>query len=131
LVGDNAEARSEELPALGHRVLTGGTDNHMVLVDIRAAGLTGIAAEHALEDCGILVNRNKIPGDTLSPTVGAGLRFGTNIVSQRGMGPAEVRECARLVHEVLSATKVREDVGYELDGRVRASVRARVDALCA
>lgn len=131
LVVDNAEALSEELSALGHRVLTGGTDNHMVLVDIRAAGLTGVTAERALEDCGILVNRNRIPGDTLSPAVGGGLRFGTNIVSQRGMGPADVRECARLVHEVLSATTLRDDTGYELDGRVRASVRARVDALCA
>jgi glycine hydroxymethyltransferase len=130
-VVDNAKALSDELMTLGYDVLTGGTDNHMVLVDVRAAGLTGIVAERALEECGILVNRNKIPGDPLPPAVGGGLRFGTNILAQRGMGPFEVRECAGIVHEVLSGIKVEDATHYELDEVLRESVRGRVNALCA
>ncbi|GAA3193786.1 MULTISPECIES: serine hydroxymethyltransferase [Streptomyces] len=129
-VVDNAKALSEELVTLGYDVLTGGTDNHMVLVDVRTAGLTGIVAERALEECGILVNRNKIPGDPLPPTVGGGLRFGTNILAQRGMGPFEVRACAGIVHDVLSGTKVRDVSHYELDEEIRDSARERVNALC-
>ncbi|MFJ5228249.1 serine hydroxymethyltransferase [Streptomyces sp. NPDC088400] len=130
-VVDDAKALSDELVTLGYDVLTGGTDNHMVLVDVRAAGLTGVVAERALEECGILVNRNKIPGDPLPPTVGGGLRFGTNILAQRGMGPLEVRECSRLVHEVLSGIKVHDSTHYELTGTLRESVRGHVSTLCA
>ncbi|WP_190123126.1 serine hydroxymethyltransferase [Streptomyces inusitatus] len=130
-VVDDAKALSDELMTLGYDVLTGGTDNHMVLVDVRTAGLTGVVAERALEECGILVNRNKIPGDPLPPTVGGGLRFGTNILAQRGMGPLAVRECARLVHEVLSGIKVQGSTDYELAGTLRESVHGRVSSLCA
>ncbi|MFD4020246.1 serine hydroxymethyltransferase [Streptomyces sp. SH5] len=129
-VVDNAKVLADELQALGYRVLTGGTDNHMVLVDAQAAGLTGIIAEQALEECGILVNRNKIPGDLLPPTVTGGLRFGTNILAQRGMGPFEVRTCASLVHEVLSGIQVVGATHYELDGARRDAVRDRVASLC-
>ncbi len=129
-VVDNAKALSDELVTLGYDVLTGGTDNHMVLVDVRAAGLTGIVAERALEECGILVNRNKIPGDPHPPTVGGGLRFGTNILAQRGMGPFEVRACAGIVHDVLRGISVRDAGHYELDGALREAARDRVHALC-
>ncbi|MCX4678974.1 serine hydroxymethyltransferase [Streptomyces sp. NBC_01433] len=130
-VVDGAKALSDELVTLGYDVLAGGTDTHMVLVDVRASGLTGVVAERALEECGILVNRNKIPGDSLPPTLGGGLRFGTNIIAQRGMGPFEVRECAGLVHEVLSGVKVLDSTHYELEGTLRESVRDRVSILCA
>ncbi|GGZ81976.1 MULTISPECIES: serine hydroxymethyltransferase [Streptomyces] len=130
-VVDDAKALADALVELGYDVLTGGTDNHMVLVDVRAAGLTGIVAERALEECGILVNRNKIPGDPLPPGVGGGLRFGTNILAQRGMGPFEVRECARIVHNVLSSIQAGDATHYELDGALRDAVRDRVRALCA
>ncbi|NEA18273.1 serine hydroxymethyltransferase [Streptomyces halstedii] len=129
-VVDNAKALSDELQALGYTVLTGGTDNHMVLVDAQAAGLTGIVAEQALEECGILVNRNKIPGDLLPPAVTGGLRFGTNILAQRGMGSFEVRACAGLVHEVLSGIRTLGTTHYELDGARRDDVRDRVASLC-
>lgn len=130
-VVDNAKALSEELALRGYDVLAGGTDNHMVLVDVRSSGLTGVVAERALEECGILVNRNKIPGDSLPPTVGGGLRFGTNVIAQRGMGPLEVRECAGLVHEVLSGVTVRGFTDYQLDRERRELVRERVQSLCA
>ncbi|WP_412759491.1 serine hydroxymethyltransferase [Nocardiopsis rhodophaea] len=129
-VVDNARALSDELMTLGYEVLTGGTDNHMVLVDIQSAGLTGIVAERALEECGILVNRNKIPEDRLPPTVGGGLRFGTNILAQRGMGPFEVRECASIVHDVLNGIRLLDATHYEMEGALRESVRERVSELC-
>ncbi len=127
---ENASILSDELSDLGYKVLTGGTDNHMVLVDIRSSGLTGIIAERALEECGILVNRNKIPGDPLPATVCSGLRFGTNILSQRGMNRSAVRECADLVHEVLSKVKSCGDARYELEEELRESVRERVANIC-
>ncbi|MFI6081767.1 serine hydroxymethyltransferase [Streptomyces sp. NPDC051217] len=129
-VVDNAKALSDELLTLGYEVLTGGTDNHMVLVDVRTAGLTGIVAERALEECDILVNRNKIPGDSFPPAVGGGLRFGTNIVAQRGMGTFEVRECAGIVHEVLSGIELKDATHYELKASLRDSARDRVSVLC-
>ncbi|MFB7918444.1 serine hydroxymethyltransferase [Streptomyces sp. NPDC056061] len=130
-VVDNAKALSDELVALGYDVLTGGTDNHMVLVDVRSAGLTGIVAERALEECGILVNRNKIPGDPFPPAVGGGLRFGTNVLAQRGMGPFEVRACAGIIHDVLSGIDVRDSSHYAMDGALRDAARERVKVLCA
>lgn len=129
-VVDNAKALADELQALGYKVLTDGTDNHMALVDAQAAGLTGIVAEQALEECGILGNRNKIPGDLLPPTVTGGLRFGTNILAQRGMQPSEIRMCAGLVHEVLSQVRMLTPTLYELDATRRDAVRERVTALC-
>ncbi|TNM34632.1 serine hydroxymethyltransferase [Streptomyces sedi] len=127
----NARTLADELATLGYKVLTGGTDNHMVLVDIRPAGLTGVVAERALEECGILVNRNKIPGDALPPSVSGGLRFGTNILAQRGMSPSQVRACAGVVHDVLRGVTALGTTRYALDPATRDAARARVDALCA
>ncbi|MZD04936.1 serine hydroxymethyltransferase [Streptomyces sp. SID5785] len=126
-----AAALADELAGLGHRVLTGGTDNHMVLLDINDFGLSGVVAERALEECGILANRNRIPGDTKPPLVTSGLRLGTNILAQRGMGPDQVRRCARLVHAVLTATVPLGDTAYRIDPERAAGFRAQVRALCA
>ncbi|MFC9849085.1 serine hydroxymethyltransferase [Streptomyces sp. NPDC060223] len=130
LVVDNAAALAEDLAGLGYRVLAGGTDNHMVLLDILDRGITGVVAERALEDCGILTNRNRIPKDTKAPLVASGLRLGTNVLSQRGMGPAEMRVCAGLLDEVLRATTVLGDAEYRTDPVVRDRVAAEVAALC-
>ncbi|MFI2784160.1 serine hydroxymethyltransferase [Streptomyces sp. ALB3] len=127
----NARALAAELSALGHRVLTGGTDNHMVLIDTMNVGLTGVVAERALEECGILANRNRIPGDTKPPLVTSGLRLGTNILAQRGMGPERMRDCARLLHTVLSGTRPRTDTEYLTDPALVALVREEVRWLCA
>ncbi|MBW4718324.1 serine hydroxymethyltransferase [Saccharothrix obliqua] len=125
-VAADARALAAGLVERGHRVLTGGTDNHLVLLDLRPHGVTGVVAERALEGCGILANRNRVPGDTRPPLVASGLRLGTNVVARRGMGPAEMARCAELVHVVLAA--VARD---RFDGEVRARVRAEVAALCA
>jgi glycine hydroxymethyltransferase len=127
---ENARALAAALHARGWRVVTGGTDTHMVLVDVGARGATGAAAEGALESCGIVVNRNRIPGDTRPPRVGSGIRLGTNVLSQRGMGPAEMHACAALVDEVLAALRPAADGGWALDPRVAERVRGDVDALC-
>src|SRR5262249_47130805 len=76
LIVRDARALAHELSSLGYRILTGGTDNHMVLIDVSDFGLTGVTAERALEQCGILANRNRIPGDTKPPLVTSGLRLG-------------------------------------------------------
>lgn len=130
LIVEDARAMADELKRLGHRVLTGGTDNHMVLVDIRVRGLTGVVAERALESCGILANRNRIPDDDKPPLVTSGLRLGTNILAQRGMGPDAVRECARLLDETLAATTLHSDNKGHVDEAVSARVRAAVRELC-
>ncbi|MDQ0989108.1 serine hydroxymethyltransferase [Streptomyces sp. V3I7] len=128
---ENAAALAAAFTASGHHVLTGGTDNHMVLLGVLHRGLTGVVAERALEECGILANRNRIPGDTKPPLVAGGLRLGTNLLAQRGMGPAEMAACARLVDTVLDATRPDGDTAYHLDPRVRDGVRGEVAELCA
>uniref|UniRef100_A0AAU2VG30 Probable serine hydroxymethyltransferase n=1 Tax=Streptomyces sp. NBC_00003 TaxID=2903608 RepID=A0AAU2VG30_9ACTN len=128
---ENAAALAAELSALGYRVLTGGTDNHMVLLDIIERGLTGVVAERALEQCGILANRNRIPGDTKPPLVTSGLRLGTNILAQRGMGPEQMRSCAGLLHTVITATTPLSDTDYLIDPVRVARIRQDVAALCA
>ncbi len=87
---DNAATLAAELAARGDRIVSGGTDNHMVLVDLRGRGLTGDVAEVALEHAGILANRNVIPFEPGTPDRPSGLRLGTTAVSQRGMRQAEM-----------------------------------------
>ncbi|MGH4033343.1 serine hydroxymethyltransferase [Actinomycetota bacterium Odt1-20B] len=126
----SASALSAELHALGYRVLTGGTDNHMVLIDASNTGLSGVVAERALEECGILANRNRIPGDTKPPLVTSGLRLGTNILAQRGMGPDQMHECAELMHTVLQHTHALTDTEYQIDPLLVANVHEEVRWLC-
>ncbi|MFB6892911.1 serine hydroxymethyltransferase [Kitasatospora sp. NPDC056327] len=128
---ENARAVAEGLRGLGHRLLTGGTDNHMVVVDLRPSGVSGLVAERALEECGILANRNRIPGDTRPPMVTSGLRLGTNSLAQRGMGPAEMARCVALVDRVLTGVVSLDDTAYTLDPHLRRAVRAEVRELCA
>ncbi len=130
LVRADAAALSDALGEAGYRVLTGGTENHMVLLDMLDRGMTGVVAERALEECGILTNRNRIPKDTKAPLVASGLRLGTNVLAQRGMGPGQMRVCAALLHDVLSATTVLGDTEFRTDSVVRDRVTAEVAALC-
>jgi glycine hydroxymethyltransferase len=97
----NAHALASELTGRGDRIVSGGTDNHMVLVDLRARGLTGDVAEVRLEDAGILTNRNVIPFEEGTPDRPSGLRLGTTAVSQVGMRGPEMREIAELIDSAL------------------------------
>ncbi|MES2208725.1 MAG: serine hydroxymethyltransferase [Chloroflexota bacterium] len=104
----DARALGEALTEHGDRLVAGGTDTHLVLVDLRARGTTGDIAERALEAVGILSNRNMIPFDPGNPEVPSGIRFGTSSVAERGFGPIEMREIASLVDATLRAADAPE-----------------------
>jgi glycine hydroxymethyltransferase len=122
----DAAALGAGLRRRGLTLVTRGTDNHMVLVDLRPWGISGDVCEEALESCGIVVNRNRVPGDATPARVTSGLRFGTNTIAARGMGPAEANLCADLVADVLDSVRATSGPTAEL----RAAVRDRVSALC-
>jgi glycine hydroxymethyltransferase len=114
----------------GHRVITGGSDNHIVVVDVLSSGLTGVVAQRALEDCNIIVNKNRIPGDTKSSLITSGIRIGTNSLALREIGPGEMPLCADLIHRVFSSVTALGDNDYKLDPAVKESVQADVRQLC-
>ncbi|HEY1352291.1 MAG TPA: serine hydroxymethyltransferase [Ktedonobacteraceae bacterium] len=126
----NARVLASVLVKQGYDVLTGGTDTHMVLINVATNGMTGVVAEKALEKCGIIVNKNRIPGDTKAALVTSGLRVGTNTVAARGLGADEMTVCARLIHQVLSSIHVIDERDYRLDERVKKEVQAAVENLC-
>jgi len=98
----NSKALAEALIARGFRLVSGGTDTHVVLVDVASKGLTGKAAEAALDKAGLTVNKNAIPFDTQPPTVTSGIRLGTPALTTRGMREAEMRQVAGLIADVLA-----------------------------
>jgi glycine hydroxymethyltransferase len=99
----NAKALAAGLIARGLQVVSGGTDNHLMLVDLRNRGLTGKVAEQALDKAGITVNKNTVPRETQSPFVTSGVRIGTPAVTTRGMREDEMRKIAELIDRVLQA----------------------------
>ncbi len=127
----NARAMAHELMGAGVRIVSNGTDNHLMMVDVGSIGLSGKQAEHLLDAVGITCNKNTIPGDTRPPAQGSGIRLGTPAITSRGMGEAEARKIARLIVEVLNApedevsrNRVRDDVRdltsrFALPGLVR------------
>ncbi|TDV56268.1 serine hydroxymethyltransferase [Actinophytocola oryzae] len=124
-----ANALAAALTDRGYDVVGGGTDNHIVLFRVPER-LTGVLAERALESCDILVNKNKIPGDTRGATVASGVRLGSNTVALRGMGPAEMVRCVELIDTVLANTLPSQDGGLHLPDLVREHVTAQVRGLC-
>ncbi len=98
----NAQALAEKLVALGYNIVSGGTDNHLVLLDLRNKDLTGKAAEERLEETGITVNKNMVPFDTQSPFVTSGIRIGTPALTTRGMKEPEMQVIATLIDTILS-----------------------------
>ena len=128
---DNARALAERLAEKGYTVLAGGTDSHMVLIDIYSSmEISGAIAEKALEECGIIVNKNRIPDDKKPAFVTSGMRLGTNSLTLRGMGKSEMGTCADLVHEILSSVKVSGESDYELDRDLKSSFEQQVKGLC-
>lgn len=101
-LAENARVMCAELARLGLRIVTGGTDNHLLLVDLRTIGITGRAAEEALDTIGISANRNAIPFDPLPPRQASGLRLGTAAATTRGLGRPEMKQIARIIHETLT-----------------------------
>jgi glycine hydroxymethyltransferase len=113
---ENAKVLAEELQNLGWRLVSGGTDTHLLLVDLGPDGISGKKAEERLQKAGITVNKNTVPFDTRKPYIASGIRLGTPAVTTRGMGPEEMRLIARLIDRVLRSEdeeeweKVRQEV---------------------
>src|SRR4051812_15451262 len=113
---DNAQALAEGLTRRGATVVSGGTDNHLVLIDVDRYGLTGRQAEQALLDSGIVTNRNAIPQDPNGAWYTSGIRIGTPALTTRGLGVAEMDQIAELMHTVLSqTTPAGSKAKYDLD----------------
>ncbi len=119
-VVQNAQVLAQSLVEKGYHIVSGGTDNHLMLVDLRSKGLTGKVAEKVLDEAGITVNKNTVPKETQSPFVTSGIRIGTPAVTTRGMGVEAMRQIATLIDRVLSAPE---------DHAVVAAVKADVKAL--
>ncbi|MFC4386508.1 serine hydroxymethyltransferase [Gracilibacillus marinus] len=115
----NAKRFAEVLQEEGVRVVSGGTDNHLLLLDVRGLNLTGKDAEHALDEVGITTNKNTIPFDPESPFVTSGVRIGTAAVTSRGFGEEEIAEVARIVAFTLK-NHDKEEALEEARGRVQA-----------
>jgi glycine hydroxymethyltransferase len=112
----NARALAQALMDRGFRLVTGGTDNHLMLVDLRSKGLTGKKAEHILDQVGITVNKNAIPNDPEKPMVTSGIRIGTPAVTSRGMDEQAMEEIGAIISLVL---KNPEDAGKHEEARNR------------
>jgi len=107
-VVSNCKVLASELSEAGMRLVSGGTENHMVLVDVTPLGITGQQAEQALESVGIIANKNSIPFDPQPPRVTSGLRLGTPAITSRGMAETEVKEVAGMLIRVLSDLEDKE-----------------------
>ena len=114
----NAKAMADELISDGFRLVSGGTDNHLFLIDLTDKGITGKDADEVLDRAGITVNKNTIPFDTKGPQIASGIRIGTPAVTTRGMKEEEMKIIARLISDTLKdihdekrVAEVREEVG--------------------
>jgi glycine hydroxymethyltransferase len=117
---ENATTMAETLAGRGLRLVSGGTDNHLMLVDVMSRGVTGKDAENLLDEIGITVNKNQIPFDAQPANTSSGIRVGTPAVTSRGMGPDEMREIGSVIAEAIE----RHD-----DPSARAELAERVDAI--
>ena len=115
----NAKRLAQELMKRDFRIISGGTDNHLMLVDLSAAAITGKEAEEALDRAGITANKNAIPFDSRPPAVTSGIRLGTPCVTTRGMGEEEMVEIADIIEKVLKNSRNPEEMRL-LTGRVKA-----------
>ena len=118
----NAAVLAKTLTSRGFRIVSGGTDNHLMLVDLRSKNLTGKEAEHLLDVVGITANKNTIPFEPLSPFVTSGLRLGSPALTTRGFKEDEMREVAEIITLVLD---------HPADPAVHKQAMKRVAALCA
>ena len=125
---ENAKVLAARLKERGADLVSGGTDTHLALVDLRPLGITGRDADEALERCGITCNKNGVPNDPLPPVKTSGIRVGSPAGTTRGFGAAEFRDIGDMVADVLHGLAAQGEAG---DPAVEADVSARVKALCA
>ena len=119
---ENAQFMAEAFIGLGYRLVSGGTDTHLMLVDLREKGVTGRQAEDGLERAGITINKNTIPFDPQKPFIASGIRVGTPALTTRGMGKTEIDRIVALIDRAISDIE---------DEEVLAAVKAEVEELCA
>jgi len=125
---DNARMLAETLIEQGCNIVTGGTDSHLMLVDLRPKRVTGKAAEASLERAHMTANKNAIPFDPEKPAITSGIRLGTPAATTRGFGLAEFREVGIMIGEVLDGLSRSNDGS---NASVEAAIGARVQAMCA
>jgi glycine hydroxymethyltransferase len=126
-VVENAKSLAASLQEQGLDIVSGGTDNHLLLVDLRPKQAKGKHAEHALDRASITCNKNNIPFDTEKPALTSGLRLGSPAGTTRGFGPAEFRQIGRWIAEVVDGLRQNGEAG---DGQVEARVAGEVAELC-
>jgi glycine hydroxymethyltransferase len=122
---ENAKTLAAKLESRGCKVISGGTDTHLALIDLSPKGVTGKQADDALERAGITCNKNGVPFDPLPPAQTSGIRVGSPAGTTRGFGPAEFNDIGDMIADVLDALVAQDN------GAVEAKVRARVEAMCA
>ena len=118
---DNAKVLADELVKKGFRIVSGGTDNHLMLVDLRSKNITGKEAQFLLDEIGITANRNTIPFEPLSPFVTSGIRLGTPALTTRGLKEEDIREVADIIADVIENRE---------DSAVIETTKAKVQAIC-
>jgi glycine hydroxymethyltransferase len=128
---ENAKHLTGNLIDLGYDVLTGGTDNHMILINVANSrkGLTGVIAQKSLEDCGIIVDKIKLPFDEKPTSVTSGIRIGTPIVTRNGMGAEEMTQIAEMVDAVLKKVQSISECRYAIDNSFVANAKQQAMAL--
>jgi glycine hydroxymethyltransferase len=119
---DNSKALAAELSSLSYRLVSGGTDNHMMLLNLTPNGLTGKIAEETLDMAGITANKNSIPFDPQKPQITSGIRIGTPALTTRGMAPGDMKQVAQFIHRALQNVGVTENL---------KALRAEVAEFCA
>lgn len=129
-IRENARFLADCFIEQGFKVVSGGSDNHIVLLDLSTHSMSGLIAERALEECNIIVNKNRVPGDTKSAQTTGGIRLGTNSLAHRGMSENEMQTCAGLIARVLTAVRVFNEQEYCLDAATKAVVQADIKQLC-
>jgi glycine hydroxymethyltransferase len=117
----NAKALADGLSKRGFKLVTGGTDNHLLLVDLREAGYSGADAEAALHEAGITVNKNAVPNDPRPPAVTSGIRIGSAAVTTRGLGEPEFQRLAAWIDEALR---------HRAEPQALAKIKTQVEELC-
>ncbi len=129
---ENAKRLAGSLVDFGYDVVTGGTDNHMVLVNVAnlREGLTGLTAQKCLEECGIIVDMIRLPYDKKSAMVTSGIRLGTPIVTKNGMGPKEMDSISALMDSVLKRVEIVSDSEYKIAESLREQIQTKVKDLC-
>lgn len=118
---ENAKVLSDELLSQDFELVTGGTDNHLLLLDLSNSQVTGKLAENALDEAGITVNKNTVPNEKRSPFVTSGIRIGTPALTTRGMGPSEMKQIGKWIAQVLKNPE---------DSAVKSKVKNEVESLC-